>query len=102
MNDAIEAFGALAHGTRLSIFRALVVAGEPVSAGELASFLGVPSPTLSFHLKELKQAGVVSCERRGRSLMYSADFDTMRDLVRFVTQDCCGGLPKVRRAAGAA
>ena len=54
-----------------------------------------PSATLSFHLKELKQAGVVGCEREGRCLVYRADFDAMRSLLRFLTENCCRGPERV-------
>lgn len=74
------------------MFRALVRAGKAVPAGRLAESLEVSPTTLSFHLKELKNSGVVSCERSGRSLLYSADFSTMRELLDFITHDCCRGL----------
>ena len=88
---AIAALSALAHPTRLDAFRALVQAGGPVPAGALAERLGVPPSTLSFHLKELRRAGVLRAERRGRSLLYSADFGAMRDLCAFLLEGCCGG-----------
>ncbi len=89
---ALEVLGALAQETRLSAFRALVKAGPMgLSAGAIADALDVPPATLSFHLKELRQAGVVACERDGRSLFYRADFDTMSALLRFLTENCCAG-----------
>ena len=90
--DVIAALAALAQETRLDAFRLLVEAG-PVGmpAGAIAEALGVPSATLSFHLKELKSAGVVACRREGRSLIYSPDFDAMNGLISFMTDNCCRG-----------
>ena len=91
--EAVTALSALAQETRLEIFRMLVKAGpEGVAAGVLADLLGVPAPTLSFHLKELLQAGVVGRERRGRNLLYSANYQAMNSLVRFLTDECCRGV----------
>jgi ArsR family transcriptional regulator len=91
--DALAALAALAQETRLDIFRLLVRAGaEGMPAGAIAESLGTPSATLSFHLKELKSAGVVSCRREGRSLIYAPEFDAMQELVRFLTENCCQGL----------
>ncbi len=88
--DALSAFAAIAQETRLDIFRRLVRAGDPgMSAGAIATELGVPANTLSFHLKELKSARVVRCRREGRSLIYSPDFRTMNDLLAFLTENCC-------------
>jgi len=90
--DALAALAALGHETRLDVFRLLVQAGgEGLPAGALADALGVPSATLSFHLKELKSAGVVSCRRDGRSLIYRADFSAMNALLAFLTENCCQG-----------
>jgi len=91
--DALAALAALAHETRLDVFRLLVRAGnQGQSAGALAEALGVPSATLSFHLKELKSAGVVGCRREGRSLIYSPNFESMNSLLQFLTLNCCEGL----------
>jgi DNA-binding transcriptional ArsR family regulator len=91
--DAISALSALAHETRLDVFRLLVRAGERgLPAGEIARELDVPAATLSFHLKELKNAGAVAVERDGRSLIYRAHFDTMNRLVAFLMQNCCQGV----------
>ena len=91
--DAIAALDALAQETRLDIFRLLVRAGsEGMPAGAIGEALGVPSATLSFHLKELKNAAVVSCEREGRSLIYAPEFRTMEGLLRFLTDNCCQGI----------
>jgi DNA-binding transcriptional ArsR family regulator len=89
---AISALAALAQETRLDVFRLLVRAGSTgLSAGEISARLGVPSATLSFHLKELKSAGIVKCERDGRSRIYRPDFEAMRGLVEFLTESCCQG-----------
>jgi ArsR family transcriptional regulator len=90
--DALSALAALAHETRLDVFRLLVEAGpEGLPAGTIASTLDVPAPTLSFHLKELRSAGLVSSERDGRSLVYAPDFGAMAALVGYLTQNCCSG-----------
>lgn len=88
--NAIGALAALAQETRLDVFRRLVRAGaDGMPAGAIAEALGLPSATLSFHLKELKNAGVVRCRREGRSLIYSPDFGHMNELVAFLTENCC-------------
>ncbi len=87
---ARDALAALAHETRLDIFRLLVRAGPGgLPAGQVAGTLGVPSPTLSFHLKEMRFAGVIRSRREGRSLIYSPDFAAMDALVAFLTENCC-------------
>jgi DNA-binding transcriptional ArsR family regulator len=88
----IAALAALAQETRLDAFRLLVQAGPGgLAAGAIAEALSVPSATLSFHLKELKSAGVVECRREGRSLIYSPDFAAMNALLSFLTENCCTG-----------
>lgn len=90
--DALAALAALAHETRLEVFRLLVRAGaDGLAAGAIADALGIPSATLSFHLKELKNARVVDSRRAGRSLIYRADFTAMNALLRFLTENCCQG-----------
>lgn len=90
--DALRALAALAQATRLQAFRALVVAGpEGLTAGALAETLGQASSTLSFHLKELLNAALVSQERDGRSLIYRASFERMDGLLAYLTENCCGG-----------
>ena len=90
--NAIAALAALAHETRLDVFRLLVRGGDQgMPAGALAEALGVPSATLSFHLKELKSAGVVECRREGRSLIYAPDFVSMNRLLGFLMENCCEG-----------
>lgn len=97
MNTAIDALGALAQETRLEIFRTLVRAHSPnaddagLPAGELAAQLGVAAPTLSFHLKELTRAGLVSARREGRSIIYTANLAGMRALADYLLEDCCQG-----------
>jgi len=91
-NDAIGALGALAHGLRLRVFRLLVVAGpEGLTPGALAEQLDVPNATLSFHLKELMHAGLITQERDGRSLIYRTSFEQMNALLGFLTDNCCRG-----------
>jgi len=87
---ALAALAALAHETRLDIFRRLVAAGgQGMPAGKIGEELELPCPTLSFHLKELRLAGIVTSEKRGRSVIYSADLDAVRDLGAFLTEECC-------------
>ena len=84
---------ALAQAARLNVYRALVRAGlEGLPAGAIGAELGVPAATLSFHLKELKNAGLVRCESRGRSRIYSPDFEAMDRLLSFLTENCCQGV----------
>ena len=95
--NIIEALSALAQETRLQVFRALVQAHSPseetggLAAGVLALKLDVPPATLSFHLKEMAHAGLVTTRREGRSIIYKADLGAMRDLVGYLLEDCCGG-----------
>ena len=94
LNQAVETLVGLAQRSRLAIFRALVQAGEAgLQPTPLADALRIPANTLSFHLKGLLAAGLVSQERRGRTLTYRADFDGMGALIDFLTRDCCGGRP---------
>jgi len=91
-NNAVLALEALAQDSRLGIFRLLVEAGpQGLAAGGIAERMQLPAPTLSFHLSQLKNAGLVACRRDGRSLIYSADFEAMTTLVGFLTENCCGG-----------
>ncbi len=87
----MTALEALAQESRLGIFRLLVAAGpEGLPAGHIAERMNLPAPTLSFHLSQLKHAGLTACRRDGRSLIYSANFGEMNDLVSFLTDNCCG------------
>jgi DNA-binding transcriptional ArsR family regulator len=93
--DAVKALAALAQETRLSIFRLLVQAGpQGVAAGRIGESLDVPAATLSFHLKELSHAGLVSSRQDGRFIYYSTDFERMAGLMTFLTQNCCQGMPE--------
>jgi len=90
--DVVKALGALAQAHRLQVFRALVVAGQGgLTPGALAESLGLPAATLSFHLKELLQAGLLSQEREGRHLIYRAEFDRMNALLAYLSDNCCQG-----------
>ena len=101
INDAATGFSALAQSTRLQVLRALVVAGPSgIAAGELAEEVQVPSSTLSFHLKELLSAKLVSSDRDGRQIIYRADYDGLRGLVQFLVHDCCRGNQKVCEVSG--
>jgi DNA-binding transcriptional ArsR family regulator len=91
---AVSALAALAQETRLSIFRLLIEAGaEGVAAGRIAEQLDVAAPTLSFHLKELHRAGLVSSRQKSRFIYYAADFERMAALMTFLTHNCCRGMP---------
>jgi ArsR family transcriptional regulator len=90
--NAIAALASLAQETRLDIFRLLVQKGpEGLPAGDIGERLGLPSPTLSFHLSHLKHAGLVKSRRQSRSIIYSADFATMSGVMAYLTENCCGG-----------
>ena len=90
--QAISALEALAQDHRLTVFRALVQAGPlGLTPSHLSDTLDIPAPTLSFHLAQLKHAGLVSVTRQGRSLIYVASFDTMNNLIAFLTENCCSG-----------
>jgi ArsR family transcriptional regulator len=90
--DIVRALGALAQGLRLQIFRVLVVAGPVgMTPGALAEHLEVAATTLSFHLKELTNAGLVTQERLGRHLIYRASFEQMNALLAYLTANCCQG-----------
>lgn len=92
--QVVRALGALAQAHRLRAFRALVVAGpEGLSAGTLSEQLGLAPAAMSFHLKELLNAGLVTQTRDGRHLIYRAAFDRMNALLGFLTTNCCGGQP---------
>ncbi|WP_026380347.1 ArsR/SmtB family transcription factor [Afifella pfennigii] len=94
--DALDGLSALAHETRLSVFRALVTAGaDGLAAGEIAEGLSVLPNTLSAHLAQLSRAGLVSATREGRSIRYRADYARIEALVGFLIRDCCGGRPEV-------
>jgi ArsR family transcriptional regulator len=92
--EAIGSLSALAQETRLAIFRMLVEAGaQGLAAGIIAERLDVPASSLSFHLADLHHAGLINQRRESRSLIYSANYRAMNDLVGFLTENCCGGNP---------
>jgi ArsR family transcriptional regulator, arsenate/arsenite/antimonite-responsive transcriptional repressor len=93
--EAVKALAALAQETRLAIFRLLVQAGpEGVPAGTIGEMLDVAPATLSFHLKELAHAGLVSSRQESRFIFYSTDYAQMAALMTFLTQNCCQGMPQ--------
>lgn len=88
--QAIDALAALAHPSRLAIFRLLVEAGpEGMPAGAIAEKLKLPAATLSFHLANLAHAGLARGRQEGRFVIYSTDFEHMRALVGYLTENCC-------------
>jgi len=90
--QAIDSLSALAQEHRLALFRLLVQAGEMgMAAGAIAEALGVPNSSLSFHLAQLRNAGLIVQERQHRSLIYRANYAAMNALVAFLTANCCGG-----------
>lgn len=94
--QALASFAALSQETRLKIIRALVVAGaDGMAAGAVADSVGVSASNVSFHLKELERAGLINQKREARSIVYSASFDSLAGLVRFLMDDCCAGHPGV-------
>jgi DNA-binding transcriptional ArsR family regulator len=96
----VKALAALAQTSRLEIFRALVVAGQAgLTPGTLAESLGVAPNTLSFHLKELAHADLVTQERVGRNLIYRAQFDRMNAVLSYLTENCCQGQSCLTEAA---
>lgn len=93
---AIDALAALAQSTRLDAFR-LLMKHEPrgLPAGEVARLLDVPPNTMSTHLAVLQRAGLISAERYGRSIIYRAELDQVREVTAFLVNDCCGGRPEL-------
>lgn len=103
---ATEILTALGHETRLAIYRLLVEAGpDGINASAIGEKLAIPPPTLSFHLAHLSRVGLIRGERESRFIHYSAAYETMDDLVAFLTHNCCKGkacLPKTARVASTA
>ena len=103
MREIVRALSALAQETRLAVFRLLVEAGpRGVAAGAIGDRLGIPATTLSFHLSQLSRARLVASRRNGRSIIYSADFETMESLIGYLGENCCKGDPRANRPAEAA
>jgi len=87
----IKAFGALAQDTRLKILNLLAGAGSTgLPAGDISLALGVPQNTLSFHLSQMEHAGLINRRRAGRFIIYSANADGMKNLLRYIVENCCG------------
>lgn len=100
--QALVSFGALSQETRLQIVRMLVVAGpDGMSAGAIAEKAVVSPSNVSFHLKELERAGLINQQRESRSIIYSAAYDALGGLVRFLMEDCCAGHPEICAPAAA-
>ena len=101
--DAVAALAALAQESRLDVYRLLVQAGPGgMAAGEVAAALRIAPNTLSFHFDRLRHAGLVSVARQGRSLIYAARYETMNNLLGYLTQNCCGGKPELCQPADCA
>ncbi len=101
--QALTAFGALSQETRLRLLRLLVIAGpDGIAAGSLAERVEVSPSNVSFHLKELERAGLVAARRDARSIVYSAEYDALSGLIRFLMEDCCSGRPEICAPALAA
>ena len=98
--QVVRALAALAQESRLAVYRLLVTRGpEGLSAGVIGGKLDIAPATLSFHLKELANAGLVTARAQGRFVIYSANFEIMNDLLGFLTDNCCGGNPCIPVAA---
>ena len=92
--DAAAALAALAQDNRLDVFRLLIQAGPAgMPAGAVAEALDLAPNTLTFHFDRLRMAGLVTVRREGRSMIYAARYETMNDLLGFLTENCCGGVP---------
>lgn len=90
--SALAALSALAQDTRLDIFRLLVQAGDAgIAAGNIGERLDLPGPTLSFHLSQLRHAGLITVRRESRSLIYAAEYGAMNGLLAYLTENCCAG-----------
>ena len=92
--SAVTALAALAQDSRLAIFRLLVQTGPAgMSAGKIGETLGIAPSSLSFHMKELAYANLVSSKQESRYVIYAANFQAMDELIAFLTENCCGGAP---------
>jgi ArsR family transcriptional regulator len=91
-SEALSALSALSQQTRLQLFRRLVTAGEAgLTPGDLIEQFALAAATLSFHLKELRQAGLITQQQQGRSLIYSANYTAMNQLIEYLSENCCEG-----------
>jgi ArsR family transcriptional regulator, arsenate/arsenite/antimonite-responsive transcriptional repressor len=98
ISTATKTLSALSQPTRLEAFRLLVRCGsEGLPAGEIARALDIPHNTMSSHLTILVNAGIITSRRKGRSIIYSIDFEGTRELLSFLMEDCCQGRPEVCR-----
>jgi len=94
MRKTVNCLAALAQETRLGVFRLLVQAGpEGLCVGDIGARLKVAPATLSFHLAQLANAGLVDARQQSRFIFYSANFEAMNGIVAFLTENCCGGKP---------
>jgi ArsR family transcriptional regulator len=94
LNQAVKSLAALAQEHRLAIFKLLIQAGpEGMAAGQVSEELGISSSSLSFHMKELTHAGLVTSRNEGRYVIYSALIQSMNELLAYLAENCCGGNP---------
>ena len=92
IETATQAFSALAQNARLLTLKLLVRAGpKGAAAGEIAESIGLPAPTMSFHLKELERSGLINSRKEGRRVIYAADYGGIRELIDYLLADCCAG-----------
>ena len=92
--QAVSALAAIAQDSRLAIFRLLIQSGPSgIIASKISGLLGIAPSSLSFHLKELMHAGLITVQQDGRFMIYAANFAAMNDLISFLTENCCGGNP---------
>ncbi len=90
--QALAALAAMAQESRLAVFRLLVQAGKDgLIASKISELLGIPASSLSFHLKELSHANLLTAKQEGRFITYTANYDTMSDLLNYLTENCCAG-----------
>jgi DNA-binding transcriptional ArsR family regulator len=102
-SQALRGFAALSQETRLAIVRLLVRAGpDGLAAGAVAEAVEASPSNVSFHLKDLEHAGMITARRESRSIIYAASYDTLRDLIAFLMKDCCAGRPEICAPATAA
>jgi ArsR family transcriptional regulator, arsenate/arsenite/antimonite-responsive transcriptional repressor len=100
-SQALLAFAALSQDTRLRIVRRLVRAGpKGMAAGDIAAAMEVSPSNISFHLKELERAGIIAARRESRSIIYAADYKTLRGVIEFLMRDCCASRPEICAPSG--